>query len=86
MTSITATDALLFELAPLAAPTEIRDASGNVLGCFTPDAERIRKLYEQARAHFDPKELKRRKAANNPGYTLAEVFEHIRMAESGKCE
>jgi YD repeat-containing protein len=85
MTTITASDALRFELAPLTAPTEIRDGQGNLLGHFTPDAERIRQLYEQAQAHFDPEELKERKAAGNPGLTLAEIFEHIRLVESGKC-
>lgn len=86
MTTITATDALLFELGSLTTPTEIRDAKGNLLGCYTPDAERIRAMYERARAHFDPDQFKRRKEANNSGYTLADVFKHIRSLEPSKCE
>lgn len=86
MSVITASESLVFELGCLTGPTEIRDAQGNLLGCYTPDAERIRALYERARAHFDPEELRRRKEANNPGYSLAEVFEHIRAMEAGQCE
>ena len=82
MTTITASDALLFELGPLTAPTQIRDSQGNILGYYTPDAARIRGLYEEARAHFDPTEFQRRKEANNQGYSLAEVFEHIRSLET----
>lgn len=81
MTTITASDAVQGLLGGLTATTEIRDASGNVLGYYTPAVERERQLYERAKAHFDPEEMKRRAESNAPGYSFEQVMDHLRSLE-----
>ena len=65
-------------LAPLVQPAEIRDAKGNVLGYFTPDAERIERLYAEAAKHFDPEEMERRIKSFEGGRTTHEILEELK--------
>jgi hypothetical protein len=72
-------------------PTEIRTLSGEVVGYFTPVAEQetsehvkadASRRYAEARSHFDPQELKRRKTSNEFGVTTAEVLARLPRVES----
>jgi hypothetical protein len=63
---------------------ELRDASGKLLGHFTPSvsAEELAR-YEKARTLFDPAEIKRRKESEHGcGRTHAQVMEHLRSLEA----
>jgi hypothetical protein len=61
----------------LTEPAEIVDNAGEVLGRFTPDPERIKRLYERTEQLPDPAEIERRKAEGGPRYTTRQVFEHL---------
>ena len=76
MSTITANPAVEALLGGLGEPTEIRDASGHLMGYFTPRVCR-QALYDEAKAQFDPVEMKRRKDMRDAGYTTAEVLEHL---------
>lgn len=65
---------------------ELRDASGKVLGHFTPlvSAEELA-LYEQAEVLFDPVEVERRlKEQAGKGVSLAEIMQRLRSLETPK--
>ena len=81
MSTITANPAVEALLGGLGEPTEIRDPRGQVLGYFTPTSYR-QAQYEEAKAHFDPVEMKRRKDTRVPGETTAEVLEHLQALGS----
>jgi len=78
MNIVTANAEVQAALAPLVQPAEIRDASGNVLGYFTSDVERIERLYAEAATHFDPEEMKRLKESFNGGRTTREILEDLK--------
>jgi hypothetical protein len=77
MNTITADPSLQQSLANLPGLTEVRDAGGNVLGYFSPASHQSAEAYAQAAAHFDPDEMKRRKASNEPGRPISEVLNRI---------
>ncbi len=81
MSTITANPAVEMLLGGLGEPTEIRDARGRLLGYFTPTACR-QALYDEANAHFDPAEMKRRKDMRDSGSTTAEILEHLKSLGS----
>ena len=62
-------------------PIEIRDASGRLLGHFTPAGASESELYELARKHFDPTEKDARKQSAGRGVTTAEVLKHLQSLE-----
>ena len=81
MSTITANPAVEALLGGLGEPTEIRDVSGHLLGYFTPTAC-WQPLYDEAKAHFDPVEMKRRKDMRDAGSTTAEILEHLQSIGS----
>ena len=76
MSTITANPVVEALLGGLGEPTEIRDSSGHVMGYFTPSSFR-QALYDDAKSHFDPVEMKRRKDTRDAGSTTAEILEHL---------
>ncbi len=77
MTSLTVDAGTLAVLSQATDLAEIRDAGGNVIGFFAPS--KLSSAAQKARvaARYDPEEIRRRKQANLPGYTTAQVFEHL---------
>ena len=64
-------------LGHVTEPVEIVDSNGQVVGHFTPDAERLRRLYEDTASLPDPAELDRQLKAEGPGCTTRELFQHL---------
>jgi hypothetical protein len=64
-------------LSHVAEPIQIVDATGQVIGQFIPDPERIKRLYAATDHLPDPAELERRLAAEGPGCTTRELFQHL---------
>ncbi len=62
---------------------ELRDASGKVLGHFTPSiSAEERALYEKAKTLFDPAEVERRlREGAGKGVPFAEVMRRIQSKE-----
>jgi hypothetical protein len=81
MTVITANQELQHALAGLREKTEVRDASGNLLGYFTPRQVEEELLYRYAEETFDPDEIRRRSAAKSKGFTIEEVMAHLKSLE-----
>jgi hypothetical protein len=77
MNTITADSSLQHSLAQLPGLTEVRDSDGKVLGYFSPASHGSPEAYAQAAAHFNPEEMKLRKAANDKGHTTDEVLKRI---------
>ena len=67
MNTFTADSFLQQSLSNLPGLTEVRDARGALLGYFSPATHKTPEAYVRAAAHFDPKELRDRKAANEKG-------------------
>ena len=78
MVSVTADSSMQAELERLDQTAEVRDASGRLIGYFTPAALREADLYRRARQHFDAAENQRRKNEAHESYTTGEVLEHLR--------
>ena len=70
MVTLTANDAVLAVLGQVKELAEIRDASGTVIGFFAP-------ANGLGDSKLNPLEIARRKAANQPGRSTREVFEHL---------
>lgn len=64
-------------LASLSGLTEVRDSAGAVIGYFSPASKQSSEACSQAAAHFDPEEMKRRKASNEQGSTTSQVLNRI---------
>ena len=83
MSAITFDETLVNKLPSLHESTEIRDASGKVLGVFTPAESSY--YNQQIPRHildkFDWDEIERRSKSTHPGYSLKEVWEHIHAME-----
>jgi hypothetical protein len=77
MNTLTADTSLQQSLANLPGLTEVRDSQGTVLGYFSPASHRMPEAYAQASAHFDPKEMKKRKLLGEKGRTTSDVLGHI---------
>lgn len=61
MSYLTLDDDFCFHLRGVLETVELRDASGKILGHFTPSVSaEEHALYEKAKALFDPAETKRR--------------------------
>jgi hypothetical protein len=77
MTILTVDEALLATLRRATGPAEVRDAAGNLVGFFTP--AHARPSYPTTRAtEADLPELDRRRATEQGGKTLREIFEHLK--------
>jgi hypothetical protein len=57
--------------------TEVRDSAGVVIGYFSPASKHSSEAYSQAAAHFDPEEMKRRKASNQQESSTSQVLNRI---------
>jgi hypothetical protein len=82
MNTLIADDAVLAVLRQAKGLSEIRDASGTVVGFFAPVSLERAHLYAQAAAQIDPTEIKRRKEAGGKTHTTAEVLEHLKSLET----
>lgn len=82
MTTLTADEALSGQLRQVNGLAEIRDASGTILGFFTPVSLERAHLYAQAAAQTDPTEVQRRKEAGGKTHTTQEVLDHLRSLET----
>lgn len=78
MSHLVADDAMLAILNQAKDLTEIRDATGKVVGIFAPSSSEKARMLARAAAHVDLAEIQRRKEANLPGKTTREVFEHLK--------
>ena len=81
MTVITANQEMQDALAGLTEKTEVRDASGNLLGYFTPRQVEEELLYRYADRVIDPEEIRRRSAAQAKGFTIEQVMAHLKSLE-----
>lgn len=82
MKALIANDAVLQLFHGLSGTAEVRDAAGNLVGYVASAEDPLRKAYLEARQHFDPEELKRRKGSTAPYLTLAEVFQRLESLEN----
>jgi hypothetical protein len=88
MQSITADEALQGYLTPIQERTEIRDASGKLIGIFAPACDLLsdleKSVYDDIIKQIDPEEINRRRASrgNHPGYTWEQVLERLRALEA----
>ncbi len=78
MTSLIADDAMLARLCQVTGLTEIRDASGKVIGYYTP--ANLAQPHAGTKGAFalDLAEIERRKQSQEKGHTTCEVFEHLK--------
>jgi hypothetical protein len=74
-------DSFRMKLDEFRTRCELCDKHGHVLGVFIPAAERQKRLYEQARAHFSEEDLERR-CQDTGGLTTAEVMKKLRDLEA----
>jgi hypothetical protein len=77
MNTFTADSSLGQSLSSLSGLTEVRDAHGKVLGFFSPTCHPAPEAYARAAAHFDPQEMKRRKASNEAGRETGDVLNRL---------
>ena len=90
MTTVIADETLRSILAPLRERAEIKDATGKVLGFFTPveetSSQEGKKDYSQARRLFDPEEIRRRKvrSRSDAGRSLDQIMERLNGLERGE--
>jgi hypothetical protein len=82
MNYLTADEALLERLAGVMEPAEIRDASGKVLGRFTPVFVDEQDKRERAAKYFDLAEAERALADKGQGSSLSEVWQRIQTLET----
>jgi hypothetical protein len=68
---------MLAQLSQVKGLTEIRDASGKVIGYFTPATLGLSHPKPGAPPQLDPAEIERRKQSQEKGRTTREVFEHL---------
>jgi hypothetical protein len=86
MSYLTIDDAFCDHLRGVLETVELRDASGKLVGHFTPSisVEELA-LYEKAKRLFDPAEIKRRKETEHGrGYTTEQVVEYLKSLETSK--
>jgi hypothetical protein len=83
--TLTADEHLHEVLEYIVEPAEIRDASGKVLGHYTPLVPPdIQEAYDRLAAQLDHDELDRLAQSNEPGYTIEQVMEHLRQLEQSE--
>ena len=71
-------------LEPLTDQTELRGADGTLLGYFVPVSDASARMYEQARARFDPEVIRKRAAYQGPWLSTAEVVARLESLESAE--
>jgi len=79
---LVADNGMLTRLRGIMEPVEIRDATGKVLGHYTPlVSPETLELCEKAKALFDWEEAERVARTEHDGYTIEEVLQHLRSLE-----
>jgi hypothetical protein len=74
MNHLTADQALLERLSGIVEPVEIRDASGKVMGTYTPVlSPEEQEAYRQAAELFDPAELDRIEQTEQRWHTIEDI-------------
>jgi len=81
MNHLTVDQPLIERLAGVMEPVEIRDASGKVLGRYTPVFTDEQDAQERAARYFDMAEAERALAEKGQGSTLAEIWERLCATE-----
>jgi hypothetical protein len=81
MTAITVDEAVQACLGSLTQQTELRDSGGRLLGIFTPCADATARIYEEAKARFNPEVIEQRAASDGPWLSTAEVLQRLRSLE-----
>ena len=83
MAFIIADQALRDAIAGLKEKVEVRAASGDLLGWFTPLQVQVEEdlLYQYADEVIDPEEIQRRLAEPSKGFTIEQVMEHLKSLE-----
>ena len=76
MITLVADDTPLFILSAVTEPVQLVDKRGAVVGQFTPDQERIKRLYDRP-LQLDRAEIERRLNEPGPRRTTREVFEYL---------
>ena len=82
MTTITAHPAMQDAFRGITEKTEVVDATGNVIGYYTPREFEVELLYQQAEATFDPERIRHQMQVEKDGSSLAEVLERLRHRET----
>jgi hypothetical protein len=75
MVQVKASEAVSAILNQITERAELIDDRGVLLGYFEPANEDA--LYRKAASLFDPEEIRKRKLAVGPGYTIEEVKERL---------
>lgn len=81
MVAVTVDANIRAALSKADSPVELRGEDGMLLGYFTPIRFGTAEDYRRAREHFDPEELKRRKALNERGITTRELLDQLNSLE-----
>jgi len=82
MSHLTADGTMLAALTRLMEPVEVRDPQGHIIGHYTPVVPPDKaRMYEKVKGLFDLEEAERSAADPHPGYTTAQVLEHLRTLE-----
>jgi hypothetical protein len=76
MTQITVDQALQQRLGGLAEPLELRDANGQILGHYLPEAEYKKIVYGSLEIPFSDEEVARRRAQTG-GCSLREIWDRV---------
>lgn len=86
MSAITLDESMVKKLSALHESTEIRDASGKVLGVFTPVGEHCcnQKIPQHLLDKFDHSEMERRSKSRERGRTTADVLQRIHDLEKAQ--
>ena len=83
MSILTADSSMLAALGGLKDKTEVRDATGNILGYFTPRELELKAIYEWAAKEFDSDEIQRRfREEKGLGSSLHDVMRRIQAREA----
>ena len=82
MTTITAHPEMQEAFRGITEKTEVVDATGNVIGYYTPREFEVELLYRQAEATFDPERLRHQMQVENEGSSLDDVLERLRLMET----
>jgi len=76
MTQITVDQALQKRLGGLTEPLELRDANGQILGHFLPEADYKKIVYGSLEIPFSDEEIARRRAQTG-GCSLSEIWDRV---------
>jgi len=76
MTKVQVDQALRQKLGGMAEPVELRDANGQVVGHYLPEAEYKKLLYASVQVPLSEEEIARRRAETG-GCSLQEIWDRV---------